>query len=73
MNQKMLAISFKVTQQHLNAVVKGRVDAGKKLASKMSSIVGGAMDIWMLDSHREERKAIVDNYLSAIKKARPRA
>ncbi len=70
MNQTMLAISCEATQQHFNAVVKGRVDAGKKLASRISANIGGAMDVWMLEAHREERKRIIDNYLAAFRKVR---
>lgn len=69
MNQKQLAKHFDVSPEHFNAVVKGRKDAGKGLASKLVSIVGGALDTWMIEGCRNQRKEIVDRYISAFKSA----
>jgi len=69
MNQVQLAKNFDCTPQHFNAVVKGRNDAGKRLAEKLSTVVGGALDIWMLTKHRASRKPMIDSYIRAFEKA----
>lgn len=69
MKQKELAKTLGVTHQHFNAVVKGRSDAGKDLAQKACSMIGGTIDVWMLEKKRKSRKPIVDSYIEAFKKA----
>jgi len=69
MKQTDLAKNMSVTPQWWCAVVNGRADAGKKLAAKMSAMVGGAIDIWMLERHRATRKGIVESYISAVNNA----
>lgn len=69
MNQSQLANSLDCTPQHFNAVIKGRTDAGKKLASKLVTVVGGSIEIWMFRKYKPNRKPLVDSYLAAFKKA----
>jgi len=70
MNQVQLAKNFDCSHQHFNYVVKGRGDAGKKLAEKLSAVIGGTLDIWMLSKHRSSRKPMIDSYIKAFEKAR---
>lgn len=69
MNQSQLSVNLGCSPQHFNAVVKGRNNAGVKLAEKLSSVVGGTLDIWMLGKHRKSRKPIIDSYIIAFGKA----
>lgn len=70
MNQNRIAESVSCSKNHLNAVIKGRIDAGKNLASKLTSVVGGSIELWMFPKFRRSRKAVVDSYISAFEKAR---
>jgi len=70
MNQRKLAQMSGRTKEHFNAVIRGRVDAGKDLAVWLSKNIGGQVDIWLCKSGRKDRKAIVDSYLDAFRRAR---
>jgi plasmid maintenance system antidote protein VapI len=63
MKQAELANLICVTPQWFNAVVKGRSDAGKKFAQKIDKIIGGGLDVWMLESKRKSRKGLVDGFI----------
>ena len=69
MNQAKLAKVLGCTPEHFNAVVMGRIDAGKKLAKNACSMVGGNLDLWLFEANRPNRKKVVDRYLKAFKKA----
>ena len=70
MKQADLARALSVTPIWFNAVLRGRADAGKTFAKKASDLIGGGMEVWMLESRRKSREPLVEKYISAANQAR---
>lgn len=57
MKQKEIAAAIGVTREHLNAVLRGRVRPGGKLAVKLERATGVPLSTWLTGTPDEVRAA----------------
>ena len=70
MKQIDAANALGVTKDHFNAVICGRADAGKKLAVKAAGLIGGTVEVWMLEKYRKSRRKVADKFFKVrVKRA----
>lgn len=57
MRQSELAQKIGVTREHLNAVIRGRVNPGGKLAIRLARETGFPLELWLLGGAKERQAA----------------